>query len=242
MKAIEVNQKYEGIPEPLGEIPVFGYVQPWSEYHPECNLKDKTKWKYFPCQTANIKVKGVYKDIEVKSNKWIEISCNEARISAETGGGPFGAVIIQVDDETNNVIRYWKEHNHVNEWNDPTAHAEISVIRIACEELGVYDLGTIHKDRTKLQQKGSVSHCELYSSCEPCPMCMGAIYWAHIPVLVFAATRFDASQQGLNFIDEELYNEFRKPYNEKKINIYQSTCANSLDAFNLWKRTEKTHY
>jgi tRNA(Arg) A34 adenosine deaminase TadA len=240
--SIDINEKYEGIPELLGDVQRFGYVQPWSEYCPEGNLKDKHMEKYFSYQTSNIKVKGVYKDIEVKSNKWMEIACDEARESVEQGGGPFGAVILQIDDETGNVIRYWKDHNHVTEWSDPSAHAEISAIRLACRELGVFDLGLIKKEKVKLPQEGKISHCEIYSSCEPCPMCMGAVYWSRLPVLIFGATRFDASQQGLNFIDEEMYNDFARPYNQRAIRIYQSSCPNSLDAFNLWKRMEKVYY
>ncbi|MGD2142315.1 MAG: nucleoside deaminase, partial [Candidatus Bathyarchaeota archaeon] len=124
----------------------------------------------------------------MEPNCWIEMACNEAKQSLEMGGGPFGAVLLQIDDETGEVIRLWKDHNHVVEQRDPTAHAEISVIRSACRELGVHLLGRIDKAQSRLPQKGETSHCEIYSSCEPCPMCFSAILWARIPVLVFSAS------------------------------------------------------
>jgi guanine deaminase len=197
----------------------------------------------FPVQASNIKAGDIYDEIEVKDNKWIKEACAEALHSAQHGGGPFGAVIIQIDDTTGNVIRYWKNHNHVTEWNDPTAHAEISTIRAACKELGVFDLGTIKKEESSLPQTGDTSHCEIYSSTEPCPMCYAAICWAKIPTLVFAATRFDAAQKGVDFSDKALYMDIARPYKDRKMsNIYQSTTGNSLDAFNYWKREDVTNY
>ena len=243
MKAFEVGEKYEGAPEPLDTIPLFGYIQPWSGYDPECTLKNKSKCNYLPSQTYNTKVLGVYNGIELNYNKWMEMACEEGSISAQYGGGPFGAVIVQIDDETGEVIRYWRNHNHVTEWNDPTAHAEVTTIRAACKELGVFDLGVIHKNESKLPQKGATSHCEIYSSAEPCPMCYAAICWARIPVLYFAATRFDAAQQGVDFSDEEIYRDIARPYKDRQmVKVYQCTCPNSLDAFNYWKRSKKIEY
>lgn len=218
------------------------YVQPWNGYIPECTLENKEMCKYFPVQTSNIKANNIYKGIEVKSNKWMDMACNAAKKSVLSSGGPFAAVIVQIDDETKEVLRYWVDHNHVTSSNDPTAHAEVSAIRAACKSLGVYNLGRIEKTESCLPQKGSTSHCEIYSSCEPCPMCYSAIFWARIPALYFAATRFDAAQQGVDFSDEELYVDLEKSYPKRKIKCYQCTTENSLDAFNLWKRTEKTKY
>lgn len=242
MKSIDVHETYEGIPAITEIKDMAVYIQPWSGYIPPCHFQDCNLDKHFPCQTSNIKVKGVYDEVEVESNKWIELACQEAKESVEEGMGPFGAVIVQIDDESGHVIRYWKNHNHVTGDCDPTAHAEITAIRTACSELGVFNLGKINKDEAKLPQRGEYSHCEIYSSCEPCPMCMSAIYWAKIPVVVFAATRYDASQQGLGFQDEELFIELQKAYKDRKIRIYQASCPNSLDAFNLWKRVDKIHY
>ena len=184
----------------------------------------------------------IYEGITVAPNCWVELACEEARASVERGGGPFGAVLLQIGDETNEVIRYWRDHNHVTEYSDPTAHAEISVIRSACHELGVHNLGEIKKRESTLSQKGETSHCEIYCSCEPCPMCYAAIMWARIPVLVFSATRYEAAQPGVEFSDIEIYDELKKDYNERSIRVYQAMSANASEAFELWKRTDKIKY
>lgn len=184
----------------------------------------------------------VYEGITVTPNHWVEMVCEEAKASVERGGGPFGAVLLQIEDETNEVIRYWRDHNHVTEYRDPTAHAEISVIRSACHELGVHNLGEIRKNESMLPQKGDTSHCEMYSSCEPCPMCYAAVMWARIPVLVFSATRHDAAQPGVEFSDEEIYDELKKVYKERSIKVYQAVSVNSLKAFELWKRSDNIKF
>ncbi len=160
----------------------------------------------------------------------------------ERGGGPFGAVLLQIDDETNEVIRYWRDHNHVTEFSDPTAHAEISVIRSACHELGVHNLGEIRDDESALPQKGRISHCEIFCSCEPCPMCYAAIAWARIPILVFSATRYEAAQPGVDFSDAEIYDELKKEYEERSIRVYQAASDNALEAFELWKRSDNVKF
>jgi guanine deaminase len=182
----------------------------------------------------------LYNDVLVEPNKWIRKACEEARASVDAGGGPFGAVLIQVDDETKRVIRYWRDRNHVTEFRDPTAHAEISVIRSACHELDVYDLGSIIKPESRLPQTGETSHCEIYSSCEPCPMCYAAIRWARLPVLVFSATRYDASVAG--FSDGELYDDMMKKYPERGMRVLQAFCPESLEAFEAWKRSGNLRY
>ncbi|UCD46233.1 MAG: nucleoside deaminase [Candidatus Bathyarchaeota archaeon] len=170
------------------------------------------------------------------------MACEEARWSVEVGGGPFGAVLLQIDDGTGEAIRFWRDHNHVVEHSDPTAHAEISVIRSACHELGVHDLGEIRGSESKLPQEGEISHCEIYSSCEPCPMCYSAISWARIPVLVFSATRFEASDERVGFLDDHIYEELRKDYPRRKIRVYQALCPGTLDAFELWKKGDYARY
>ena len=184
----------------------------------------------------------LYEGITVAPNHWVELVLEEAKASVERGGGPFGAVLLQIEDETNEVIRYWKDHNHVTEYRDPTAHAEISVIRSACHELGVHNLGEIRKHESMLPQKEDTSHCEIYSSCEPCPMCYAAIMWARIPVLVFSATSYDAAQPGVEFSDEEIYDELKKVYKERSIKVHQAVSANSLKAFELWKRSDNIKF
>ena len=241
-KAFEVGEKYQGIPAPLGKRPLSGYLQPWSGYVPECTLEDQSRCDFVPAQTSNIKPDAIYDGVEVGSNPWEQMACEEALLSAQHKGGPFGAVIVQIDDETGEVIRYWRNHNHVTEWNDPTAHAEVSTIRAACKELGVFDLGTISKGKSKLPQKGATSHCEIYVNAEPCPMCYASICWARIPVVVFGATRYDSAVQGVDFGDAAIYVEFGKPFKDRERKVRQSTCPNSLDAFNYWKRSKKIDY
>jgi tRNA(Arg) A34 adenosine deaminase TadA len=172
----------------------------------------------------------------------MEMACLMAVESVNEGGGPFGAVLVQIDDETNEVIRYWKSHNRVTQLTDPTAHAEVMAIRSACRSLGIYDLGHIHKEESILSQPGSTSHCELFSSCEPCPMCYSALFWARIPVLYFAATRFDASAPGVGFSDKELYDELAIPYTERKTKVYQCECPTASEAFRLWEISDKKEY
>ncbi len=190
---------------------------------------------YIPIRTMEDQTLGLYQGIQAEPNKWIVMACEEAKRSVEEGGGPFGAVLLQIGDETGMVIRLWKDYNRVTEYIDPTAHAEVMVIRAACRELGTYDLGSIGGDE-------ETSHCELYSSCEPCPMCYSAIVWARIPVLVFSATRADASDPEVGFSDEEIYSELKKDYKIRSIRVYQTTCGNTMEAFELWKKSENTRY
>lgn len=196
----------------------------------------------YPIQKENIKPDKTYTGIEYNSNKWIEKACSVALESVKNGGGPFGAILIQIDDETNEVLRYWPANNQVTEAADPTAHAEVMAIRSGCKSLGVFNLGSIDKEMSRLPQTGKTSHCEIYSSCEPCPMCYSSIFWARIPSLYFAATQFDAAVPGVNFSDEEIYNELKAPYVDRKTRVYQCSAPNSLDAFNLWKNIEKEVY
>ncbi len=190
---------------------------------------------YIPIRTMENQTVGLYQGTQAEPNKWIEMACEEAKRSVEEGGGPFGAVLLQIGDETGMVIRLWRDYNRVTEYNDPTAHAEVMVIRAACRELGTYDLGSIGGDE-------ETSHCELYSSCEPCPMCYSAIVWARIPVLVFSATRADASDPEVGFSDEEIYSELKKDYHTRSVRVYQATCGNTMEAFELWKKSNNTRY
>ncbi len=184
----------------------------------------------------------IYKKIQYGTNKWIELANQTALESVREGGGPFGAVVVQIDKVNNKVLRYWRSNNQVTINCDPTAHAEVSVIRKACSDLGVYNLGEIHKSASKLPQPGELSTCEIYSSCEPCPMCYSAIAWARIRGLYFAATRFDADAPGVKFSDAEIYNELEQAYENRKIKVHQCNCPNALDAFNLWKNIDKEEY
>jgi len=139
--------------------------------------------------------------------------------SVRAGGGPFGAVVVQ-DGE---VIG--RGANRVTAANDPTAHAEIVAMRSACDALGSFQL------------KG----CEIYTSCEPCPMCMGAIYWARPARVHYASTRTDAASAG--FDDARIYEELSNPVGERSIPMLPLMREEALAAFAEWSRkTDKVPY
>ncbi len=239
-------EPYQDKLEPLKIEDPFAYLQPWDGYCSE-STRPADEAKKLPCQTANIKTSLKYKGVEVIGNKWMKLACEHARISAEKGGGPFSTVIVQIDDESNKVIRYWISHNAVVRWCDPTAHGETTAIKQACQELGVINLGRIRKDdkNLKLPQPGATSHCDLYTSAEPCPMCYAATRWARIDNIYFAATVYDSAAQGVNFSDEPIYTEISLNYADRKkmgVNCYQCTTDNSLDAFNHYKRLKEGKY
>ena len=134
-------------------------------------------------------------------------------------GGPFGAVIVK------DGVLIAKSPNTVTSSNDPTAHAEINAIRLACKELKTFDL----------------SGCEIYSSCEPCPMCLSAIYWARISKVYYAADRFDAQKAG--FDDSFIYNEISLSEKERSIYMENAMHKEGQMPFELWQETEnKTKY
>ena len=152
---------------------------------------------------------------EELTRKAIELSINSVR----NGGGPFGAVIAREGE----IIA--EGSNGVTIYNDPTAHAEVTAIRKACEKLGTFEL------------KG----CEIYTSCEPCPMCLGAIYWAHLDKIYYANDRKDAADIG--FDDDFIYQEIEvKPqYRKKPSEILMR--EEGLEAFRIWnKKTDKIEY
>jgi guanine deaminase len=134
-------------------------------------------------------------------------------------GGPFGAVIVRGDE----IVA--EGANQVTSLNDPTAHAEIIAIRQACAKLGVFEL----KD------------CELYTSCEPCPMCLGAIYWARLPRLYFANTAEDAASIG--FDDSFIYKELRLANLQRRIPAIQIMRNQALAGFRAWaEKADKIRY
>ena len=142
-----------------------------------------------------------------------------SRESVEKGGGPFGAVIAK-DDQ---IVA--AASNCVTLYNDPTAHAEVSCIREACRKLGTFDL------------RG----CKIYTSCEPCPMCLGAIYWAHLDGIFYANTRSDAAE--IDFDDQFIYEEIAKPMNQRSTPIVPLLRDEALPVFRLWAdKTDKTAY
>lgn len=244
--AYPADEPYPTKPEKLEVKDLFNYIQPWNGYCNESPLPPDVV-KSLPCQTSNIKPTMRYHGVQVVGNKWMRLACAEALKSVQNGGGPFSSVIVQIDNDTNRVIRYWVSHNHVTQWIDPTAHGEVTAIRQACKELGVFDLGNIRKDNPnlKLPQSCAVSHCDLYTSAEPCPMCYSATRWAHIDNIYFAATVYDAATQGVRFNDEPQYAELSLNYEDRArlgVNCYQCTTDNSLDAFNHYKRGGSIKY
>lgn len=125
-------------------------------------------------------------------------------------GGPFGAVIVK----NGRIIA--EGANRVTSTKDPTAHAEILAIRWACAKLGVFEL----KD------------CELYTSCEPCPMCLGAIYWSRLSRIYFANTAEDAAKIG--FDDSLIYRELQRPVSQRSIPAIQIMREEALKGFEAW--------
>jgi guanine deaminase len=130
---------------------------------------------------------------------------------SENIGGPFGAVVVK----DGKVIA--KSANKVTSTNDPTAHAEVSAIRLACTELGTFDL----------------SGCVIYTSCEPCPMCLGAIYWSRIETIYYGNTKADAAYIG--FDDKFIYDELDKPMEKRTLPVLQLLRDESMHAFKLWE-------
>lgn len=132
----------------------------------------------------------------------------------ENKGGPFGAVVVR----DGKIIG--KGANLVTETNDPTAHAEIVAIREAARNIGSFQL----------------QGCEIYASCEPCPMCLGAIYWARIDKLYYAATKDDASKA--DFHDSTIYKEFALPKDQRAISSLQLMREDAIKVFEHWNNSE----
>lgn len=130
--------------------------------------------------------------------------------SVASGGGPFGAIIVQ----NGQVIA--QGTNRVTPSNDPTAHAEVVAIRAACTALGTF----------------SLQGCTIYTSCEPCPMCLGAIYWARISRIFYANTKHDAAQAG--FSDAQIYTEIATEPTQRSIPAMRLDSPQALEVFRLW--------
>ena len=137
------------------------------------------------------------------------------RNASSVTGGPFGAVVVK----DGKVIA--EASNTVTVDNDPTAHAEVNAIRKACAALGTFDL----------------SGCELYTSCEPCPMCLAACYWAHIDKVYYAADREDAAAAG--FDDSDIYREVALPVDRRRIPFVHIMEKEGVRPFMLWNSNDK---
>ncbi|MGN0225435.1 MAG: nucleoside deaminase [Prevotella sp.] len=139
--------------------------------------------------------------------------------SVKNGGGPFGAVIARNGE----IIS--EASNKVTIDCDPTAHAEVSAIRLASKRLGTFDL----------------SGCEIYTSCEPCPMCLGAIYWAHLDRIYYANNRSDAAAIG--FDDDFIYKELELKLEDRSTPIINMMREEAMRAFSMWQeKDDKTEY
>ena len=153
------------------------------------------------------------------NEKFMRLAIEKSLESVDNGGGPFGAVVVK-DGEVVAVAS-----NSVTLANDPTAHAEVNAIRMACKKLGTFDL----------------SGCEIYASCEPCPMCLASIYWARIGKLYYANTKVDADKIG--FSDSFIYEEFAKPESERSIKVVKMLRNEAIKAFENWeKKGDKIDY
>ncbi len=143
--------------------------------------------------------------------KAIELSQKSMKILQ---GGPFGCVIVK-----DGVIA-GEGYNLVTATNDPTAHAEVVAIRDACKRLGTFQL----------------TGCDIYTSCEPCPMCLGAIYWARPRRVIFANTKYDAA--AIHFDDHFIYDEIGKSFEDRQIEFIHSPNKLALEVFETWRNLE----
>ncbi len=153
-------------------------------------------------------------EITEQDKQFMREAIRLANESVEHGGGPFGAVIVK----DGQVIA--GSANRVTVDNDPTAHAEVNTIRQACRKLQTFDL----------------SGCTIYTSCEPCPMCLGAIYWARISRIFYGNTRKDA--RDIDFADDFIYEELDRPLSNRTIPILPLLRDEALHTFRLWQKKE----
>ncbi len=159
------------------------------------------------------------KEITEQDRAFMREAIRLANASVQRGGGPFGAVIVK-DGE---IVA--GSANSVTIDLDPTAHAEVNTIRQACRQLGTFDL----------------SGTTIYTSCEPCPMCLGAIYWAHISRIFYGNTRKDA--RDIDFADDFIYEELDRPMEQRTVPIIPLLRDEALHTFRLWQqKDDKTEY
>ena len=158
-------------------------------------------------------------EITDKDLAFLKMAADASLKSVENGGGPFGAVIVK-DGEIVAVTS-----NSVTMDNDPTAHAEVNAIRTACKKLGTFKL----------------DGCYIYSSCEPCPMCLSAIYWAGISRIYYGNTKEDAD--AIDFSDKFIYEELDKPQALRTIPCVHVPNTGAIEAFHAWaNKADKTEY
>lgn len=149
-----------------------------------------------------------------KRNKFMRKAIALSIENIKKGGGPFGAVIVKDGKVIATGV------NRVTAQNDPTAHAEVTAIRKASRKLGSFDL----------------SGCEIYTSCEPCPMCLGAVYWAHLDKIYFGNTKTDAKNIG--FDDSFIYDEIDLKPDKRHVQTVQLLGNEAIKAFEAWSSLE----
>ncbi len=151
---------------------------------------------------------------------WMRAAIEESLRGMRSGaGGPFGAVVVHQGQ----LIA--RGHNSVLESHDPTAHAEINAIRIACQRLGTHRL----------------DECDLYASCEPCPMCLGAIHWSRLQRVYFGNSKHDAEEIG--FDDQRFYEELGRPPESRSIPMIRMLASEAKIAFDEWRaRADRQMY
>jgi tRNA(Arg) A34 adenosine deaminase TadA len=158
-------------------------------------------------------------DFSLEDRRFMQMAIDLSIENIDSGGGPFGAVIVR----DGKLIA--QGANRVVPNNDPTAHAEVVAIRNACRELDTFDL----------------SGCTVYTSCEPCPMCLSALYWAGIERICYANTKRDAA--AINFDDSFIYDQLRLDYDRRSIHCEHFMRNEALEAFRKWQdTTDKTEY
>lgn len=158
-------------------------------------------------------------DYSLEDQKFMQMAIELSIENIDSGGGPFGAIIVR------NGELIAKGANRVVPNNDPTAHAEVVAIRNACQKLHTFDL------------RG----CTVYTSCEPCPMCLSALYWAGIERICYANTKRDAA--AIEFDDSFIYDQLRLDYDRRSIHCEHFMRSEALEAFVKWQnKTDKIEY
>ena len=175
-------------------------------------IADCCRTRAYACNSSmlSFNLNNMSKDISEFMQEAIRLSINNVE---EGKGGPFGAVVVK----DGKIIA--RGVNQVTTTNDPTAHAEVVAIRNACKALNKFQL----------------DDCEIYTSCEPCPMCLGAIYWARPAKLFYANSKEDAT--AINFDDQFIYEEIAKPISERKLFTKQILREEALEAFKKWSES-----
>lgn len=169
--------------------------------------------------TTDVNNMIVKKEVTQDDRRWMRRAIELSVENVENGGGPFGAVIVRDGELVAEGV------NRVTANNDPTAHAEVSAIRAACQ----------HEKNFKLEG------CTIYTSCEPCPMCLSAIYWAGISRIYYGNTKQDAEH--IHFGDKFIYDEIALPYEKRSIPIEPLMRDEALEAFRRWEeKDDKVEY